>query len=83
MNATEPSPLLGDVAQIACGPRQGKTRPCAACQTKAPGLLTLAYTGTPEALAAAICGTTPDSCQDCKTKAETIISKTAQPPRAA
>ncbi|MGG7574136.1 hypothetical protein [Streptomyces sirii] len=70
--------LLGSVALIACGRRAGKTASCAACARKAPTLLNIASTGALDALAAAICGSHSSACQDCHTKAETIINETVE-----
>ncbi|MFG2141878.1 hypothetical protein [Streptomyces sp. NPDC048650] len=72
--------LLDKVALIACGRRAGKTASCAACARKAPALLNIAATGALDALAAAICGSHSSACQDCHTKAETIIDETVEVP---
>ncbi|WP_413100870.1 hypothetical protein [Streptomyces sp. Inha503] len=77
MTTTESSAnLLREVALIACGRREGKTGSCASCARKAPALLNIASTGALDALAAAICGNHGGACQDCHTKAETIINET-------
>lgn len=81
---TEPSTtLLGRVALIACGRTAGKTAACEACVRKAPALLNIASTGALDALAATICGGLNGACQDCHTKAETIINETMEVPCAA
>ncbi|MEU1311000.1 hypothetical protein ABZ419_19220 [Streptomyces cinnamoneus] len=73
---TEPSAkLLGEVALIACGRREGKTRSCPSCERKAPALLSIARTGALDALAAAICGDNRSACRDCHAKAEPIIGE--------
>ncbi|MFI1201657.1 hypothetical protein ACH4VR_19760 [Streptomyces sp. NPDC020883] len=74
--------LLREVALIACGRREGKTRSCSACAQNAPALLTIAATGARDALAAAICGGSRGACQDCHAKAETIIDTTVETLRA-
>ncbi|MGA5134403.1 hypothetical protein ACPCTO_31880 [Streptomyces olivoreticuli] len=77
---TEPSAkLLGEVALIACGRREGKTRSCPSCERKAPALLNIACTGAVDALAAAICGDSKGACRDCHAKAETIITEKVRP----
>ncbi|MEU1355344.1 hypothetical protein ABZ410_15795 [Streptomyces cinnamoneus] len=74
---TEPyAKLLGKVALIACGRREGKTRSCPSCEHKAPALLNIARTGAADALAAAICGDNKGACRDCRAKAETILDET-------
>ncbi|WP_435244267.1 hypothetical protein [Streptomyces sioyaensis] len=81
---TKPSAeLLREVALIACGRREGKTRSCHSCARKAPGLLNVAATGALDALAAAICGNLSSACQDCRSKAERIINETLDAPCAA
>ncbi|MFE3139669.1 hypothetical protein [Streptomyces scopuliridis] len=77
----EPSAnLLNEVALIACGRREGKTRSCRSCARKAPALLNIASTGALDALAAAICGGHSRACRDCHTKAEAIINETMAVP---
>ena len=72
----EPSTeVLGVVALITCGRREGKTHACAACVRKAPALLSIASTGALDALAASICGAHSSTCQDCLAKAEAIINE--------
>ncbi|MGC5042453.1 hypothetical protein ACLQ16_03950 [Streptomyces albidoflavus] len=78
MSTTVPSALLEEVALIACGRREGKTRSCPSCERKAPGLVNIARTGALDALAAAICGDNIGACRDCRTKAETIIDEAAR-----
>ncbi|MFJ9416686.1 hypothetical protein ACIRPT_21190 [Streptomyces sp. NPDC101227] len=76
---TDPSAeLLREVALIACGRREGKTHSCPSCARKAPALLNIAVTGALDALAAAICGSHNSACQDCRSKAETIIHETSE-----
>ncbi|MEW1695154.1 hypothetical protein ACIQCR_31645 [Streptomyces sp. NPDC093249] len=77
MNTTaEPSaPLLGTIALIACGQREGKTRSCRSCARKARTLLDIATTGSPGTLAAAICGPTSSGCRECQEKAVAIIAE--------
>ncbi|GGW94956.1 hypothetical protein [Streptomyces noursei] len=75
--------LLREVALIACGRREGKTRSCRSCARKAPGLLNIATTGALDTLAAAICGNLSSACQDCRSKAAVIISETSDAPCAA
>ena len=77
---TPPAELLREVALIACGRREGKTRSCLSCSRKAPGLLNIAATGALDALAAAICGNLSSACRDCRRKAETIINETLDAP---
>ncbi|MFG2865501.1 hypothetical protein [Streptomyces sioyaensis] len=72
--------LVREVALIACGRREGKTLSCRSCAGKAPGLLNIAITGALDALAAAICGNLSSACQDCRSKAETIINETLDAP---
>ncbi|MFE0059954.1 hypothetical protein [Streptomyces sp. NPDC059003] len=77
---TPSAELLREVALIACGRREGKTRSCRSCTRKAPGLLNIAGTGALDALAAAVCGSLTSACQDCRGKAETIINATVDAP---
>ncbi|WP_031102370.1 hypothetical protein [Streptomyces sp. NRRL S-146] len=77
---TPSAELLREVALIACGRREGKTRSCRSCARKAPGLLSIATTGALDALAAAICGSLSSACQDCRSKAETITGITLDAP---
>ncbi|MEU5431096.1 hypothetical protein AB0H73_36580, partial [Streptomyces olivoreticuli] len=72
--------LLGEVALIACGRREGKTRSCPSCERKAPALLNIACTGAVDALAAAICGDNKSACRDCHAKAKTIIAEQVRTP---
>jgi hypothetical protein len=75
-----PASLLQEIALIACGREEDKTRSCDACALKAPGLLRIASTGALDALAAAICGVHRGACRDCHGKAETIILETVGTP---
>ncbi|GHG80518.1 hypothetical protein [Streptomyces griseocarneus] len=75
---TEPSAkLLGEVALIACGRREGKIRSCPSCESQAPALLNIARTGPTDALAAAICGDNKGACRACQAKAEMILAETS------
>ncbi|MFI1012619.1 hypothetical protein [Streptomyces sp. NPDC020965] len=77
---TEPSAtLLEEVALIACGRREGKTRPCRSCAGKAPDLWTIASSGARDAVAEAICGGHGGACQDCRAKAEIISTAVGVP----
>ncbi|MCX4677653.1 hypothetical protein OG413_20490 [Streptomyces sp. NBC_01433] len=81
MTTTEPvTTLLAKIALIACGCREGKTQGCVSCARKAPMLLDIASAGALDALTAAICGGYGSTCQECRSKAETIINETMEMP---